>query len=437
MEAITILLELLFVTIFAAVLQRNYKIPTPITLLTSVAAVCTFDFISFSITGQMFDTLVLLTLPLLIMADALKIDASDLKKNWFSLFWVAVVSVVLSVGIGVWIGQTIFAEYQIPVAGMVMLFCMVSATDPITLSAIFSNFKVPHQLKFLAEGESLLNDATALIIFSIAGMFLASTGTVSFGAIATKSVMVIIGAITIGFIGGVLTYFTLKTTDNPLVEASILLLGAYSSYLAAEHFHYSGILAVIVAMVIANMWIKSLIQEDDSILQNQMFRKGMGLRFVDTELLKYAATNKENHRSILSNIEFLSMFASTALFASMASLVNVDILFASWKEILIIFGLSTAIRAVMMLKFAVVHNNFTGSSMIRGRWWSVLTFAGSKGALSILMVHMIPDSFVHKTLFEQIIIGNILLSTIVYGIILGIIIVMFKEKFEKECENEH
>ena len=45
MEAITILLELLFVTIFAAVLQRNYKIPTPITLLTSVAAVCTFDFI--------------------------------------------------------------------------------------------------------------------------------------------------------------------------------------------------------------------------------------------------------------------------------------------------------------------------------------------------------------------------------------------------------
>ena len=436
MEAIVVLLELLFVTIFASVLQRNFKIPTPMTLLVTVGVVCSFDFISFSISNHQFDTLVMLTLPLLIMADSLKIDANDLKKNWFGLFWVAVISVVISVGMGVYASQFLFSDYAIPTAGLVMLFCMVSATDPITLSAIFSNFKVPHQLKFWAEGESLFNDATALIIFTIAAAAMTSQIEVSPNFIAVKSLSVIVGATVIGLVIGVLTYFALKLSDNALVEASILIFGAYISYLGAEHFHFSGILAVIFSMVIANMWIKALIEDDNCVISNQMRRRKLGI-IVDLDLLKYAATNKENHQSILTNIDFLAMVASTALFASMASLVDIDLLMKHWKEIVIIFVLSTVIRGVMMLKFAMVNNKFTKHKSINPRWWSVLTFAGSKGALSILMVHMIPDTFKFKKLFEQIIIGNILLSTIVYGIIVAGIIMVFKKDFEEECEHEH
>lgn len=434
MEPIALLLELLFVTIFSAILQRNYKVPTPITLLVFVGAVCYFDFISFSLSSHQFDTLVMLTLPLLIMADSVKIDVQDQKKNWFGLFWVAVISVVISVGIGVVSSQYLFSDYAIPTAGLVMLFCMISATDPITLSAVFSNFNVPHQLKFWAEGESLFNDATALIIFSIASIALTSQIEVDAQLIAVKSISVIVGAAYVGIIVGVLTYFSLKLSDNALVEASILIFGAYLSYVAAEHFHFSGILAVIFSMVIANMWIKTLIDEDNCVISNQMRRKKLGI-IVDLDILKYAATNKENHQTILTNIDFLAMIASTALFASMASLVDIDLLFKHWKEIFIIFVLSTVIRAVMMLKFAIVNNNFTKGKSINARWWSVLTFAGSKGALSILMVHMIPDSFAFKKLFEQIIIGNILLSTIVYGLIVAGIITVFRKDFEKECEH--
>lgn len=435
MDAIIILLELLFVTIFASVLQRNFKIPTPMTLLVVVGIVCSLEFVSFSISNGQFDGLVMLTLPLLIMADSLKIDVKDLKEKWFGLFWVAVISVVISVGIGVATSQFIF-DVEIPVAGLVMLFCMISATDPITLSAIFSNFKVPHQLKFWAEGESLFNDATALIIFSIAAVALSNPTIVGPEFIATKSISVVGGATIIGLAIGAFTYFALKLSDNALVEASILIFGAYLSYVCAEHFHFSGILAVIFSMVIANMWIKELIADDENNINNQLRRKKLGI-IVDIDVLKYAATNKENHRSILTNIDFLAMVASTALFASMASLVDFDLLVKYWKEIFLIFIASTLIRAVMMLKFAVVNNKFTKQTSINARWWSILTFAGSKGALSILMVHMIPDSFVHKKLFEHIIIGNILLSTIVYGIIVASIIAVFKEDFEKECVDEH
>ena len=106
-------------------------------------------------------------------------------------------------------------------------------------------------------------------------------------------------------------------------------------------------------------------------------------------------------------------------------------------EILAVFIASTIIRALMMLKFAVLSNNVSFIQSIQKHWWAVLTFAGSKGALSILMVHLIPNSFEYKELFENIIVGNIFLSTFIYAFILGSIIMKNKVKFEKECAEEH
>lgn len=436
MDSIFILLELMFVAVFSIILQQKFKVPTPISLLVCVSAAVSFDFVNFSITSHQFDTLVLLTLPLLIMADSLKLNAAELKENWFGLFWVAVISVAISVLFGTWAGLRLFDSDNIPIAGLVMLFCMISATDPITLSAVFSNFKVPHKLKFWAEGESLFNDATALIIFSLALLTLTSNAEITGVFILSKSFLVIGGAVLLGAVIGALTYATLKLSDNPLVEAAILIFGAYLSYAAAEHYHFSGILSVIVSMVIANMWIIKAIHANNCVIET-MFDKIQRGMSIDINVLTYSATSKENHKSILANIDFLAMFASTALFASMASLVDLALLSKYWKEIIGIFILSTVIRGAMMLKFAMINNKFTNAKTINIKWWSVLTFAGSKGALSILMVHMIPDSFEFKKLFEQVVIGNILLSTIVYGLILAGIISYFKKDFELECEHDH
>ena len=435
MDIIFILLELILVTVGASIIQRNFKIPTPITLLMVVGVVCSFDFINFSITGHTFDKLVLITLPLLIMSDSLKMHFDDLRRNWFSIIWVAVISVILSVGFGVLFKDVIFSQYSIPIAGIVMLFCMISATDPITVSAIFSNFNVPHKLKFLTEGESLFNDATALIIFSLALSTLMGTADLSGGGIVQKSFSVIFGAVVIGLGLGIITFNALKLSDDALVEASILIFGAYSSYALAEHFHFSGILAVIVTMLLANVWIDALLQKDEDEITSQTQKSKMG--FIDSvNLLRYAATNRENHGQILKSIDFLSMFASTALFATMAALIDFQELMNHWKEILAVFVVSTIIRGVMMVKFAIVSNSFTMMQSINTRWWAVLTFAGAKGALSILMVHMIPDSFQYKKLFEHVIIGNIFLSVIVYGAILATIILIYKSDFDRECEYE-
>jgi CPA1 family monovalent cation:H+ antiporter len=423
-------IELMGLVVFASVLQKNYKVPSPVTLMAAVLGSMAFNYQLFKLNSEQFDNLVLFTLPLLIAADALKLKWEDLKTHGISLFWVAVVSVLVSIGAGVLINDYILNSYPLSIAAVVILFCMVSATDPITVSAIFANFKVPHKLKVLTEGESLFNDATALIVFSIALVALSNPEQVTYSFIAIKSFTIVFGAVAVGLIFGYLTTIVLKLSDEAFIEATIILFSAYASYMIAEHFHFSGILSVIVDMVIANKMIQKIIDNEENHIEEADKSKNIGL-------LKYAMTTKDNQITILKSIDFVGLFASSMLFVSIASIANFDKLFQYKYEILAIFIASTIIRGLMMLKFAIISNQVSFMQSIKKHWWAVLTFAGSKGALSILMVHLIPNTFQYKELFENIIVGNIFLSTFIYAFILGGIILKNKVKFEKECAEEN
>jgi len=421
---------LMVLVIFASILQKNYKIPSPLTLMAAVLVCMFFNYPLFKLSSEEFDSVVLFTLPLLIASDALKLKWDDLKTHGVSLFWIAVISVLVSIGVGVLINDFILVNYPLSIAAVVILFCMVSATDPITVSAIFSNFKVPHKLKVLTEGESLFNDATALIVFSIALVALNEPEKVTAGFIVGKTLSVVFGAVAIGLVIGFITTLLLKLSDDAFIEATMIILASYLAYIFAEHFHFSGILAVIVNVVIANKVIQKIIDKEDDEIEKANQSKNFGL-------MKFAMTTKENQVTILKSIDFMSLFASSMLFVSIASVAQFDKLIQYKYEILAVFIASTIIRALMMLKFAILSNNVSFMQSIQKHWWAVLTFAGSKGALSILMVHLIPNSFEYKELFENIIVGNIFLSTFIYAFILGSIVMKNKVKFEKECAEDH
>lgn len=423
------LIELMGLVILASIIQANYKIPSPITLMGGIILFSIFGMKPFEFEAKEFDTIVMATLPLLIGSDALKMKWDDLKTHGVSLFWVAVISILSFIGLGVLVQGWIIPDYTVSVAAIVLLFCMVAATDPITVSAIFSNFKVPHKLKVLTEGESLFNDATALIVFSIALVALQTPENVTVGFIAMKSFSVIFGALVIGLVSGYLTTVALRLSGEPLVEGTIILFFAYIAYLVAEHFHFSGILSVIITVVMANRMIQNIIEKEDDDIEAANKARNFGL-------LTYAVTTRENQKTVIKVLDFASMFAAALLFVSIAAVVDIQKMFLYKYEILALFVASTIIRGLTMLKFALLSNQVTFMHSIQKHWWAVMTFAGSKGALSILMVHMIPNSFEYKEMFEHIVVGNIVLSTFVYAIVLAIIILRNKEKFEKECAEE-
>jgi CPA1 family monovalent cation:H+ antiporter len=94
------------------------------------------------------------------------------------------------------------------------------------------------------EGESLVNDATALVALRFAAIA-AATGTFSFGHASLQFVIVGLGGIAVGLVVGYMTYWIQKPIDDPPIEITLSLLTPFAAYLPAEHLGVSGVLAVV------------------------------------------------------------------------------------------------------------------------------------------------------------------------------------------------
>jgi monovalent cation/hydrogen antiporter len=122
---------------------------------------------------------------------------------------------------------------------------IISPPDAISATTIMRQVKVPKAMVSIAEGESLLNDASSLIVFRFA-LATVVTGQFHFQQAATSFFLVIIMGTLIGLLVGMVFYVIhrfLPTTSS--IEIVLTLVTPYCMYYLAEHFHYSGVLAVV------------------------------------------------------------------------------------------------------------------------------------------------------------------------------------------------
>ena len=438
-----LLLSILFVSIE---IQKYSKIPSPITLIgLSYAFYYIFpNMVLFS--EATFAELVLFLIPILIASDALQLQLDDLKENALSLFYLAVLAVAISIIFGIFTANTFFAEYQLSIGAIIALFAMVLATDPVSVVSVFSSFKVPHKLKILAEGESLFNDATALIIFVFIAIPMMNGEDIGAIDIAIVSLKVLFFSTLVGLLVGYLGVFLMRLTQDPMSELVLILITAYGAFEVAEHFHLAGLLAVIVGIITLNtITEKSFDKVSDRVRKARRIvdktnqsKKIFSTNFISglTKKLSSDITHIERHKQNLNYVAVLALLANTFLFMSMASIVHIDMLLKYQTEILLMFLITTLIRAFMMGTFGIVSNMTTKMTNIGVRWWSVLLFAGIKGGLSIVMLQMLPTGFEHKELFDAIVIGVILLSTFLYALVLVGIIMFNKRLFDDEVKAE-
>lgn len=460
---ILILLTIASILYFALQLEDRFKIPSPLGLISLSFIFQYFLHATPLFTGNPADfaLLVLFLLPVLLIADSLELNIKDLKENGLSLFYLSVVAVALSVATAIFTADFIFGEYQLSVAAIIVLFAMVLATDPVSVVSIFSKFTLPHRLKILAEGESLFNDATALVIFVFIGLYALDGNEITFSYVSEISLIVILGSAVLGVTVGYLGLLALKTTDNRIAEMMIMLCTGYGAFELAEHFytllnafgghshmHLSGILSCIVATItVHHIMTKALNDEtqqlntDEEALHQAAQITNPSRNIIRGILNQIKTTVVERDRYIRTkeDIQLLAIIANTILFIAMAEIVNLAQLWQYKTEIISMFLATTVIRALMMGKFAIITNQTTKMTSISFRWWGVLTFAGIKGGLSVVMLMMIPSSFEHLQMFQAVVIGVILLSTFIYSAILISIITKNKTVFilEKERENHN
>ena len=122
---------------------------------------------------------------------------------------------------------------------------IVSPPDAVSASAILKNVKVPKRFITIVEGESLMNDASSLVVFRFA-LAAVLTGSFVFRDAATDFVLVIVMGILIGLAVALVFYAIhrwLPTSNN--MDVVLTFITPYAMYMAAEEFHFSGVLAVV------------------------------------------------------------------------------------------------------------------------------------------------------------------------------------------------
>jgi monovalent cation/hydrogen antiporter len=158
---------------------------------------------------------------------------------------------ILLLAVGLVLFTTISVAYlshyllpDFPLAAGFVLGAIISPPDAIAATAVAARMRLPRRIITVIEGESLVNDATALVAFRFAIAALA-TGTFSLNSGAARFVIIAIGGIAVGLVIGWLSFNILKRIDDPPIEITISLLTPFASYLPAEQLHVSGILAVV------------------------------------------------------------------------------------------------------------------------------------------------------------------------------------------------
>jgi CPA1 family monovalent cation:H+ antiporter len=252
------------------------------------------------------------------------------------------------------------------------------------------------------------------------------SGEIDAGHAALDALRVFVVSIGIGLAIGFVFYMLMKLFSDRRSEFFAFVIEAYLAYVLAEEMHVSGILTLIVAIIATKAWIDA----DNKILEEGDAKKTKGfMRKFRLDNIK--ATTTERLEYIYEMSKEFGYIAAVMIFFVLAEMVSLEKLWAYKTEILIMFGITTLIRAISMAKFAFIGDKVKHIAPVGAEGWFILTFSGMKGALSIILVHMIPATFEHKEFFEIVTTGVVMMSIFVYGTTLWTYFTFFKKEEEK------
>ena len=232
---------LLLIAAIVAMAARRLKIPYTVGLILTGIILAITPFPSdIEITKELIFSILL---PPLIYEAAIYIKWQELRRDLPVILTLAGVGVLLSAAVTA-AGMHYLAGWGWQSA--ILFGVLIAATDPVSVIATFKEAGVHGRLRLLVEAESLFNDGAAAVAFSIA-LAIAMGGSITiFGTLQTF-VLTVGGGILCGALvaGGVL--LLAGRTDEHLIEITLTTVAAYGSFLLAEHFHLSGVLASLVA----------------------------------------------------------------------------------------------------------------------------------------------------------------------------------------------
>lgn len=400
LEVESLIVLLVLVATLVAIAARRIRLPYTVALV----LVGLFITIRRPLDVEATPGLILsLFVPPLIFEAAFHLDLRLLRDTLPPILMLAVPGVLLS---AFFVGGVVALGTGLSFGTAIVFGALIAATDPVAVVALFRELGVPRRLAVAVEGESLFNDGTAIVVFRIA---LAAAGAGIFDPVEGlfDFLQVALGGMAVGLALGWLAAQLIARLDDRLISATLTTLLAYGSYLLAERMHVSGVLAVVVAGLLAGN-------------------------------LGATRTSPTTKNMIFNLWDFLAFIANSLVFLLIGLEVDLSQLWANLGAI------GVALVAVLGSRAAVVYGLLWLFSLgrdrvqIRPSWRHVLFWGGLRGAISLALALSLPETLAHREMLLSMAFGVLLFTLMGQGTTIQFLLRRLRliERPEHVVENE-
>ena len=349
---------LLFVSAIVAMLSRRVHLPYTVGLvLAGMGLYFSHVYLRWHLTK---DLIFSIFLPPLVFEAALFIHWREFRKELPVVTLLATVGVVLAAAVTA-LGMRYVLGWD---WGSALIFgVLIAATDPVSVIATLKESKVSGRLKILIESESLLNDGTAAVAF-VAMLGILAGGHDTVLSISGALLVMIIGGVLIGGIISYLLMLLAGRTPDYLVEITFTTLAAYGSFLIAEHYHCSGVLAALTAgLVVGNFRSSGSISDAG--------RHALGPFW-----------------------EYVAFVANSLIFLLIGAQEAQQDFSGLWLPVLVAIVLVTLGRAVAIYPVCALF--FRSRLKVDMRHQHLLFWGGLRGALALALALSLPEELPHR-----------------------------------------
>lgn len=383
-------LELVVVLLFTvstavALLAQRLSIPYTVALVVAGIALGAGDWVDPPRLTK--ELLFAVFLPGLLFEAAFHIDFKKFWSNKLAIQSLAIPGVVAAIlataALLTPLVQNLGLEHNFRFIDGLVFGGIIAATDPIAVVALFKSLGAPKRLAVLIEGESLLNDGTAVVLFG--AIFAVAAGAdVTASSAAADFVKVCGLGIVIGAGVGYAGSQVIHKVDDPMIEITVTTVVAWGSFALAEQIHVSGVLATVAAGLVCG---------------NHAARTGM------SPSTKIAA---------VTFWAYIAFALNSIVFLLIGFEVDLSAVVGSWKTVLLAWFAATAARAVVVGIVNALLKRTT--ERIPSGWATVICWGGIRGSVSMVLVLALPADFPHRQFLVNIVFGVVVVSIVLQGL---------------------
>lgn len=322
-----------------------------------------------SLVGEFPEIILYVLLPPLVFESAYNFDFYEFKRDLVPITALAVVSLVIST---ILVGLGLSCFLKLPLVPCLVFGALISSTDPVAVVALFKEIGAPKRLTGLVEGESLLNDGTAIVMFRVMLGFMAvpvfnaqavASGVAQFVAVAAGGVLVGLA------IAAMISLLLRLTAAAASAQLGLTVVAAYLSFLLADHvFHVSGVISTMTV----------------GLFLGTRARLDLG---------------KEALQGMNHVWEFMVLAANVIVFFGVGLTIDTGILVKSLAFLPATLVLIYLVRAASVFSVLPVVNATKVAKPISAAYQAILGWGGLRGGLAMALALTLPEDFPFKQLF--------------------------------------